>query len=689
MRKKILTPKNIINCIIWVAFALLAAFATSKRMGESLEYLAEDRLYKSSYSIPSDLKIIAIDEKSLDMLGAYSEWDRSYFAKLITILNEEEKNRPLVIGVDVIFSGTGKEEGDAALVQAAQLWDNLVLACELDVAGRKAVDEDGNYYYESYVASRTSAFEELFAVTENGFTRPIFDSDGYIRRAYGQVESGGEVYRSFALSVARKAGYEKEPESFEFAYSGRPGDYEILSMSDVLSGVIPASYFRGAIVLIGSYEEGMMDSFSVPVSRNQKMYGVEIQANEVTALLNNRLVKSVPTNLKVFLAVLIILVVGVLIRILAIKYAAVATLGASVVYLLVAKLVYAKAAYKLDVLYVPVLLVLSFLVQLFVRYIGMQKERALDMQRSLFSMADSMAEAIEGRTPYNANHTKNVAKRSVEMLDYINGLHKKKQTKLHFSKNDKNQMYLAAMLHDIGKMDVPTDIMDKPTKLGVHRKELESRLTEIMLRIRVAVLEKRLEEEKGNAELSRISSFLQQLDGFNCGRPLKEEELLFLEEFGKGSYQDEEVGEIPYLTDEEAADLLIKAGTLSEEERSRMQSHVVYTDKILSHMYFGKEYDRVRRMAADHHELLNGKGYPNKRGEQDLDVMTRILTIMDIYDSLIADDRPYKKAKPIPVAFDILEEEAQAGKVDKELLAIAKDLYGEKEETQEEGINDH
>ena len=106
-----------------------------------------------------------------------------------------------------------------------------------------------------------------------------------------------------------------------------------------------------------------------------------------------------------------------------------------------------------------------------------------------------------------------------------------------------------------------------------------------------------------------------------------------------------------------------------------MQSHVVYTDKILEHMQFGKDFSDVRAIAANHHELLNAKGYPNGIGADSLDTLTRILTIMDIYDSLIADDRPYKKAKPVKVAFDILDEEASAGKIDKELLEIAKDIW--------------
>ena len=105
----------------------------------------------------------------------------------------------------------------------------------------------------------------------------------------------------------------------------------------------------------------------------------------------------------------------------------------------------------------------------------------------------------------------------------------------------------------------------------------------------------------------------------------------------EGYYEEEDGSRIPYLTDEEKDDLHIKAGTLSDNERTIMQSHVVFTDKILSHMIFGDMYKDVRRMAAD--------------------------------------DRPYKKPKPVDVAFKILDEEAEAGKVDASLLEYAKDLY--------------
>jgi len=317
----------------------------------------------------------------------------------------------------------------------------------------------------------------------------------------------------------------------------------------------------------------------------------------------------------------------------------------------------------------------AFLAAVLYRYVELQKKRVSEMQSMLFSMAEAMAETIEGRTPYNANHTKNVAKRCVEMLDFINQKNKEKQTELYFTEDDKRQLYLAAMLHDVGKMDIPLEVMDKPTKLGAREKELKDRLQIISLHIEKDALTGLLSKEEADAKLEKIRQFTDSLGAFNCGRPLKEEEWALVREIAESVYTDASGQKISYLSESEIEDLYIKAGTLSQKEREVMQSHVEYTDKILSHVQFGEHFQKVRAMAANHHELLNGKGYPKGLDDKELDTMTRILTIMDIYDSLIADDRPYKKAKPIKVAFEILDEEAAAGKIDKDLLVFAKELY--------------
>ena len=65
---------------------------------------------------------------------------------------------------------------------------------------------------------------------------------------------------------------------------------------------------------------------------------------------------------------------------------------------------------------------------------------------------------------------------------------------------------------------------------------------------------------------------------------------------------------------------------------------------------------------------MDGSGYPNHLKGDELDLETRILTVVDIYDALAATDRPYKNPIPRDKAFDILRDMAKNGKVDGRLV---------------------
>ena len=663
-----------------ILLTLFAFILTLARFPKELEVLAQDALYQNPSAIPANIKIIAIDEATLAKLGPYSQWDRSYFAELIELLNQDSKSKPLVIGMDIIFSGENGSDGEKQLVNAVENSADVILASKLETES-KAVKTDSINRYEliSYVKGEVTAFDALREACEQGFTNIILDDDGYVRRFYTYIDDGEKVYKSFAVKVAEKITGEDYtkilPETAEIQYTSKPDEFTTVSMADVLDKTIPASYFANSIVLIGAHEEGMLDSYKVPVDRANQMYGVECQANAINAILDNKLIASLPLLAEAVIAATITAVFSLAARKCRLRTVTAVLAGILIVYPLFSQILFSVSKLRLSVLFVPIGVIVAFLVFLQIRYIELQKKRADDMQKMLFSMADSMAEAIEGRTPYNASHTKNVAKRCIEMLEHINKLHKEKKTKLRFTDKDKKQLYLAAMLHDIGKMDVPLEVMDKPTKLGANEERLRSRLDMIALRLENDALKGNISKEKADEKKNEISLFLSKLGLFNCGKPLSDEDKAFIDKMCSAVYISPDGEELPYITKEEADDLHIRAGTLSDEERSIMQSHVVYTDKILEHMQFGKDFSDVRAIAANHHELLNAKGYPNGIGADSLDTLTRILTIMDIYDSLIADDRPYKKAKPVKVAFDILDEEASAGKIDKELLEIAKDIW--------------
>lgn len=667
---------NLITTGIAIVLALIFAIADVKDFFGKIEYMTEDSAYQKPAAIPNNVKIITIDEETLTDLGPYSDWNRSYFANLINILNVDENTKPALIAMDIMFTGTNNSEEDAMLVDAAEKYGNLILASYIDVDSYIYQDENNKYYSSKYISKENPPFEKLANVTEYGFTNAIFDEDGVVRRMYTKIDG----YESFAYHIASKISDIPDlPPIIEIKYTGNPGDYEAIPMTKVLNGTVPGSYFADSIVLVGAFEEGMMDAYKVPIDYSKEMYGVEMQANYVNALLKNKVIYSISTTVQFIITFCILLGFGLFAFNKRIRVAVIALISSILLYLIGTRILFSFSSYKLSIIPVPVGLVTVFLAALFYKYIDMQKKRAIEMQNMLFSVAEGFAEAIDGRTPYNANHTKNVAKRSVEMLEYINKMHREKRTDMHFTKEDMNQLYLAAMLHDVGKMDVPLEVMDKESKLGSKEKPLRDRLTIISLKIKNDALSGRISQEEADEKLAKIDEFVGKLGLFNCGKPLNDEEWAIVNGIAESKYVDVDGTETPYLTEEEIDDIHIKAGTLSDNERTIMQSHVVYTDKILSHMVFGEHFKDVRHMASNHHEVLNGKGYPKGLGAEDLDTMTRILTIMDIYDSLIADDRPYKKPKPIPIAFKILDEEADFGKVDKDLLAIAKEMYLPKE----------
>ncbi|MBQ8317071.1 MAG: CHASE2 domain-containing protein [Lachnospiraceae bacterium] len=681
--------KLIITIIIAVIIATLSGIVSYFRFPKSLENIAEDGLYHRPEVIPSDIKIIAIDEETLQKLGPYSDWDRSYFADLIGVLNASSDTSPSVIGIDVVFSGTNYSKEDDMLVDACSIYDNIVVASTINIDNQLYQDMDEKYYTIKYVSGEGKPYDALASVVDYGFTNAIYDDDGMVRKTYTswKYEINGEtvVYDSFAYKIASKIGDVKDyPLQVEIDMASKPGEFEAISMSDVLDGTIPVGYFNDCIVLIGVYEEGLMDSYRVPVDYSKQMYGVEMQANYVYGFLNDYIIYSVNTTVQFILIFIIVFIFSMFVLNNRLKPSVVGTVAIIPVYVLLAVVIFETTAHKLNILAVPIGAVIAFLVSVLLKYIDMQKQRMYEMRDMLFSMAEAMAETIEGRTPYNANHTKKVAERCMELIDYINEQHKQKRTELSFTEDDKRQLYLAAMLHDVGKMDIPLRVMDKATKLGNREAELRARLENISLRIENDALSGRISREEANNKRDKIKEFVNNLGAFNCGRPLKEDEWKLVDEIAESKYVGSDNIEIPYLTEEEIDDLHIIAGTLSDKERDIMQSHVVYTDKILSHIKFGEHFKRVRAMAANHHELLNGKGYPKGLKDDELDTMTRILTIMDIYDSLIADDRPYKKPKSVKVAFEILDEEASVGKVDKELLEFAKELYLKDESNSEE-----
>ena len=104
----------------------------------------------------------------------------------------------------------------------------------------------------------------------------------------------------------------------------------------------------------------------------------------------------------------------------------------------------------------------------------------------------------------------------------------------------------------------------------------------------------------------------------------------------------------------EIYNLSIARGTLSAEDRFKINEHIIGTIRMLEKLPFPASLKKVPRYASTHHETLKGTGYPRKLMAADLSIPERIMVLADIFEALTASDRPYKKAKSVSASIDIL-----------------------------------
>ena len=110
----------------------------------------------------------------------------------------------------------------------------------------------------------------------------------------------------------------------------------------------------------------------------------------------------------------------------------------------------------------------------------------------------------------------------------------------------------------------------------------------------------------------------------------------------------------PYLTDDEAANLCIRKGSLSQDERAIIEDHAKMTADILGQLSFPQRLANVPVYAGSHHEKLDGSGYPNGIGEEALPLQAKILAIADVFEALTAKDCPYKEPMSLSQAVRIM-----------------------------------
>lgn len=118
----------------------------------------------------------------------------------------------------------------------------------------------------------------------------------------------------------------------------------------------------------------------------------------------------------------------------------------------------------------------------------------------------------------------------------------------------------------------------------------------------------------------------------------------------------------------EIYNLSIRRGTLTEEDRFKINDHIVQTLIMLRSLPWPAHLSKVPDIAATHHEKLDGKGYPRKLGADQLTVADRVMALADIFEALTAADRPYKAPKTLTESLRIMAFMAKDQHIDPELF---------------------
>jgi HD-GYP domain-containing protein (c-di-GMP phosphodiesterase class II) len=304
------------------------------------------------------------------------------------------------------------------------------------------------------------------------------------------------------------------------------------------------------------------------------------------------------------------------------------------------------------------------------------------------------ARAIEQRDPTTSGHSERVAILTVGVADALSKISQGPFADVQFTPDEMKELRYAALLHDFGKLGVREDVLLKRNKLHdyeydlllarfnyvrtVRQRDAAERKVQALLedsseevRAQLASWDEELEHEL--AELDEFAETVRQLNDpllQSMSEETYKAQQLMLGRMRQVFYRDKDHFTRPLLTDHESRALSIRRGSLDAEERREIERHVTHTWEFLVQIPWTREFSAVPEIAHCHHERCNGTGYPRGLAMQDIPLQTRIMTIVDIYDALTANDRPYKKACTPERALEILRLEAGDGHIDTELLDI-------------------
>ncbi len=360
------------------------------------------------------------------------------------------------------------------------------------------------------------------------------------------------------------------------------------------------------------------------------------------------------------------------------------------------------------------------------------KRKEEELNNLIDSIIELISNVTDKKSPYTGEHCKNVPILTMMIAQSVSN--SKKEVFKDFAlktPEELRELNVAAKLHDCGKITIPDYIVDKAVRLEIlynRIHEIRTRFEVVFRDYKIKYLEDVLagkNKDEAKKELDKNFEILQSEFEFiascnseeknitradiekikqiakrewiryfddSLGLSNKEknryikpssniENLLSNKQSHKKLREQKEIDEflehgfkmdIPkYIYNfGEIYNLCIERGTINIEERFKINEHIITTIKMLENLPFPKNLSKVAEYAGNHHETLDGTGYPRKLIKEQMSLASRMMVIADIFEALTARSRPYKDAKTLSQTLAIMKQMVEEKHIDKDLFEI-------------------
>jgi HD-GYP domain-containing protein (c-di-GMP phosphodiesterase class II) len=282
--------------------------------------------------------------------------------------------------------------------------------------------------------------------------------------------------------------------------------------------------------------------------------------------------------------------------------------------------------------------------------------------------------AIDERDRVTYGHSRRVMGYALAFADAVNRQNEGRFAAEHFSEQRKNEFRFAALLHDIGKIGVPEALLTKEARLTKEEMaviKMKGELVKFVLRVKASG------EPLPWTSEADVDGAIVLVEKVNSAGSIGDDDFAALTALSKKWYCDAGGTRSPFLSAHEFEALSVRNGNLTKKERERINSHAQATRRILSRIPWTRELERIPDIACHHHERLDGSGYPDGLLGERLCFESKALAVIDIYEALVAQDRPYKPKMPPDRAIEILRAEAKANHLDAGIVEffVASGIY--------------